>query len=73
MGSAITPIAMTDAATMPVVARKDRTDENHRIGKSAAHRAEQLADGVEQILREPASLQDRPHQGEERDGEQESF
>jgi hypothetical protein len=45
-------------------------DEDHRIGEAAAHRAEQLADRIEQILGEPAAFEDRAHEGEERDRQQ---
>ena len=49
---------------------EDGADEDHRIGQAAAHRAEQLSDRIEQILGEPAALEDRAHEGEERDREQ---
>ncbi len=45
-------------------------DDHHRQGKSAAHRPEELADGVEQVLRHARSFQHQPHEGEERHGEQ---
>ena len=45
-------------------------DQDHRVGEPAAHRAEQLADPFEQVLGEAAALEDRAHEGEERDGEQ---
>ena len=63
-------MAMTEAATVPVIGAEQRTDQDHRIGEPAAHRPEQLAHGVEQILGEAASLQDRAHEGEERDRQQ---
>ena len=66
----MTPMAMTEAATVPVIAPENRADEDHRIGQPAAHRAEQLSDRIEQILRETAALEDRAHKGEERDREQ---
>ena len=49
---------------------EQRADEDDRIGEAAAHRAEQLAHRVEQVLGEPAALQDRAHEGEERDRQQ---
>ena len=36
----------------------------------AAHRAEQLADRIEQVLGQAAALEDRAHEGEERDRQQ---
>src|SRR5262249_5444984 len=44
--------------------------ENHRIRQAAAHRAEQLSDRIEQILGQPAALEDGAHEGEERNREQ---
>jgi hypothetical protein len=35
------------------------------IGQAAADRAEQLADGVEQILGHARAFEDQPHEGEE--------
>ena len=49
---------------------QQRADEDHRIGEAAADRAEQLADRVEQVLGHARSLEDQPHEGEERDREQ---
>src|SRR5205085_222257 len=43
---------------------------DHRVGKSASHWTENLADRVEQILGHAAALQDEPHEGKERDAEQ---
>jgi hypothetical protein len=31
--------------------REERAHKHHRVGKAAADRAEQLADGVEEVLR----------------------
>ncbi len=45
-------------------------DENHRIRQAAANRAEQLSDRIEQVLGQPAALEDGAHEGEERDREQ---
>ncbi len=45
-------------------------DEDHRVGQAAAHRPEQLADRIEQVLGEAAALEDRAHEGEERDRQQ---
>ncbi len=50
--------------------RQQRPDEDHRIGKPAADGAEQLADGVEQVLGHAGSLEHQSHEGEERDREQ---
>ena len=50
--------------------RQQRADEDDGVGKAAADGAEQLADGVEQILRHAGSLQHQAHEGEERDREQ---
>ncbi len=45
-------------------------DDDHGEREAAAHRAEQLADGVEQILRHARSFKHEPHEGEERHGKQ---
>ena len=50
--------------------REQRADEDHRIGEAAAHGAEQLADGVEQILRHAGAFEHQAHEGEERDRQQ---
>ena len=49
---------------------QQRADEHHGIGEAAAHRAEQLADRVEQVLGHAAALEDQPHEGEERHRQQ---
>ncbi|MCY1224650.1 hypothetical protein D9M72_368170 [compost metagenome] len=49
---------------------KQRADEDDRIGKTAADRAEELADGVEQVFGHARFLEHDPHEGKERDGEQ---
>jgi hypothetical protein len=49
---------------------KNRADEDHGIGETAAQSAEKLAEAFEQILREAAALQNGAHQGEEGNGEQ---
>ena len=49
---------------------EQRADEDDRIGEAAAHRAEQLAHRVEQVLGQAAALEDRAHEGEERDRQQ---
>ena len=49
---------------------EQRADENHRIGKAAAHGAEQLPDGIEQVLGHAGSFEHQSHEGEERDREQ---
>ena len=49
---------------------EDGADEDHRIGQPAAHRPEQLAEAFEQILGQPAALEDGAHEGEERDRQQ---
>ena len=49
---------------------EQRADEDHGVGEAAAHRPEQLADRVEQVLGHAGALEDQPHEGEERDGEQ---
>jgi hypothetical protein len=46
------------------------TDENNRICQAAADRAEQLADGVEQVLRHAGAFQHQSHEGEKRDGQE---
>ncbi len=63
-------MAMTEAATVPVIGAEQRADQDHRIGEPAAHRPEQLAHGVEQVLGEAAAFEDRAHEGEERDRQQ---
>ena len=50
--------------------RQERAHEDHRKGHAAAQRAEQLADGIEQILGHARSLEDESHEREERDREQ---
>jgi hypothetical protein len=70
MGSEIKPIEITDAATTPVVAASSAPTKITAYARPAANRAEQLPDGVEQVLRHSAALQDQPHEGEERDREQ---
>src|SRR5262245_47236541 len=49
---------------------EDRPDDDHRVAEASAHRAEQLAEAVEQVLGEAAALEDRAHQREEGDREQ---
>ena len=50
--------------------RQQRADEDHRQGQAAAHRAEHLADGFQQILGHAAALEDDAHEREERDRQQ---
>ena len=45
-------------------------DKDHGIGKAATHRAEQLADGVEQVFRHAGSFKYQAHECEEWDGQQ---
>ena len=49
---------------------EQRPDQDDRIGKTSADRAEQLPHRVEEILGQPAALQYRAHEGEERDRQQ---
>ena len=42
----------------------------HPKSQAAAHRAEQLADGVEQVFSHAGSFEDQAHEGEEGDGQQ---
>ena len=49
---------------------QQRPDEDHGISQAAAHRSEQLPDGVEQILRHAGSFEDQAHEGEKRNGQQ---
>ena len=49
---------------------EQRADEHHRVGEAAAHRPEQLADGVEQVLGHAAALENQSHEGEERHRQQ---
>ncbi len=49
---------------------QQRADQDDRIGEAAAHRAEQLPDRVEQVLGHAGSLEDQPHEGEERNRQQ---
>jgi hypothetical protein len=51
---------MTDAATTPVVA----------ASRAPTNRAEELSDGVEEVLGHAGALEDQPHEREERDREQ---
>ena len=50
--------------------RQQRADEHDGVGEAAADGAEQLPDGVEQVLGHAGSLQHQSHEGEERDREQ---
>ena len=63
-------MAMTDAATVPVMAPENRADDDHRIRKAARHGAEQLARPFKQVLGQTAALEDRAHEREERDRQQ---
>ena len=63
-------MAITDAATVPVIAPRIAPTMIDRVGEPARHRAEQLTDAFEQVLGEAASLEDRAHEGEERDRQQ---
>jgi hypothetical protein len=49
---------------------QDRTDQNDRIREAAAQTAEKLPKAFEQILGQPAALENRSHEGEERNCEQ---
>jgi hypothetical protein len=49
---------------------ENEADDDHRIAKPAADRAEQLAHRIQHVLGKPASLQDRPHESEEGDRKQ---
>ena len=70
IGSEIRPIEMTQARDDAGGRREQRADEDHRVGEAAAHRPEQLADRVEQVLGHAAALEDQPHEREERHREQ---
>ena len=61
---------MTEAATTPVVAASSAPTKIDRVGEAAAHGAEQLADGFEQVLGHARAFEDQPHEGEERDRQQ---
>jgi hypothetical protein len=50
--------------------REQRADEDHRIGKAAADRAEYLTDGVEQVFGHAASFEHQSHEGKERNRQQ---
>ena len=50
--------------------RQQRAHDNHRIGQTTAHGAEELANRVEQIFRHAGAFQHDPHEGEERNREQ---
>ena len=50
--------------------RQQGADEHHRIGKAAAHGAEQLPDRVEQILGHARSFENQAHECEKWNGEQ---
>jgi hypothetical protein len=45
-------------------------DEDHRVGETAADRAKQLADRVEQVFGHAGALKNEAHEGEEGNGEQ---
>ncbi len=49
---------------------EQRADEDDRVGQAAAHSAEQLPDGIEQILGHAGSFEHQSHEGEERNREQ---
>ncbi len=50
--------------------REQGADKDHRVGDPAANRAEQLPDGIEQVLGHAAALEDEPHEREERNREE---
>jgi hypothetical protein len=45
-------------------------DEDHGVGETTAHRAEELTQGVEQFFGHAAAFQHQAHEGEERDRQQ---
>ena len=49
---------------------KQRADEDHGVGEAAADGAEQLPDGVEQILGHAGAFEHQSHEGEERNRQQ---
>src|SRR5580704_7217863 len=49
---------------------QDEADDDGRVAETAPDGAEQLAHRFQHVLGQPAFLQDRTHEGEERDGEQ---
>ena len=70
IGSEIRPIEITLRRDDARRRREQRADEDHRVGEAAAHRPEQLADRVEQVLGHAGALEDQPHEREERHREQ---
>ena len=69
IGSEIRPIEMTDAATTPVVAASRAPTKITANGEAAPHRAEQLADRVQEVFRHAGAFEHETHEGEERDRE----
>ena len=49
---------------------KQGANKNDGIGQTAANRAEQLADGVEQVFGHPGAFKNQSHEGEEGHGQQ---
>ena len=62
IGSEISPIEITEAATTPVVAASNAPTKIDGIGEAAADRAEQLSDGVEQILGHSGPFKHQTHE-----------
>ena len=50
--------------------REQGADHDDRIAEAAAHRAEELAHGLEEVLGEPRAFEDHAHEDEEGNGEQ---
>ena len=63
-------MAITEAATVPVTAPRIAPTSTTAKARPPGTGAEELARALEQVLREAASFQDRPEEGEERDREQ---
>ena len=63
-------MAITDAATVPVMAPRIGADQDDGVGQAAAHAAEQLAEALQQIFGKSAAFEDDAHEGEEGNGQQ---
>ena len=63
-------MAITVAPTMPVVAAKERADEDHRDPETAGDRAEELRHGHQEVFGDARALQHDAHEDEERNRDQ---
>ena len=67
VGMKSSPIEITLAATIPVVAASMAPPESPRRQRAAANQPEKSADGVQQVFSHAAALQHQAHEGEEQE------